>query len=208
MKKYVMKRRMAVVFAVAASIALVGCMGKVKYPTYYTLNLPPAPDPPPQEGSRASLAIREFRSPSYLRQGPIVYRTSPEQIGFYEYHRWAVDPRELVTNAVADHLRARGNYAQVRMYDGHSDVDYVLSGRLEKLEELDYDGGVKVEVAISTQMTRVATGETVWTNEVSEVGTVAERNVPAVVSEMDRTLDRAIEKLLIPLPASVTTKGN
>ncbi len=204
-----MKRhRIAVLITLAASLASVGCMGKVKYPSYYTLNLPPAPDPPAQEGVRASLAIREFRSPGYLRQGAIVYKTSPEQLGFYQYHRWAVDPRELVTTAVADHLRASGSYSQVKTYDGHSDVDYVVSGRLEKLDEVDYEGGVKVEVAISAQMTKLATGETVWTNEVSEVGTVAERNVPAVVAEMNRTMDRAIEKLLTPPPAAVPAKGN
>jgi uncharacterized lipoprotein YmbA len=52
----------------------------------------------------------------WLRNGAIVYKTSPEQIGFYNYQRWATDPRELVTNAVADHLRASGNFTQVKPY--------------------------------------------------------------------------------------------
>ena len=89
----------------------------------------------------------------------------------------------------------------------------MLSGRLERLEEIDYAGGVKVEVAISAQMTNLATGLTVWTNAVSEVGDVNRRDVPAVVSEMNRTMERAIEKLLTPVPAglatgSTATKGN
>jgi len=204
----VKKCLMAALFMIAASIALVGCMGKVKYPSYYTLNVPPPPDPPAQEGVRASVAVREFRSPTYLRQGPIVYRPSAEQIGFYNYHRWAVDPREFVTTAVADRLRASGNFAHVSIYDGHSDADYILSGRLEKLEEVDYEGGVKVEVAIFAQMTKLSTGATVWTNEVSETGAVARRDVPAVVSEMNHAMDRAIAKLLTPLPPTVIAKGN
>jgi ABC-type uncharacterized transport system auxiliary subunit len=202
------KRLLAVLFMIAVSIALVGCMGKVKYPNYYTLNVPPPPDPPAQEGVRASLAIREFRSPTYLRQGAIVYRPSAEQIGFYNYHRWAVDPRDFVTTAVANRLRASGNFARVSIYDGHSDADYILSGRLEKLEEVDYEGGVKVEVSIFAQMTRLSTGATVWTNEVSEKGAVARRDVPAVVSEMNQAMDRAIAKLLTPLPPTVIAKGN
>jgi ABC-type uncharacterized transport system auxiliary subunit len=196
----------AVCFVLAALATLVGCGGAAKYPNYYTLHVPPPPDPPAQEGVRASLAVREFRSPSYLRQGAIVYKTSPEQIGFYNYHRWAVDPREFVTNAVAERLRASGNFTQVKLYDGHSDIDYVLSGRLEKLEEVDYGGAVKTEVAISAQMTSLATGATVWTNEVSEVGTVGKRDVPAVVAEMNATMGRAIEKLLTP--ANVAMKKN
>ena len=194
-----------ILFAMAITITLAGCGGAVKYPNYYTLHVPPPPDPPMAPGVHASLAVREFREPSYIREGAIVYKTSPEQIGFYNYHRWAVDPREFVTNAVEDRLSASGNFARVTLYDGHSDIDFVLGGSLEKLEEIDYDGGVKVEVAISAQMVRLSTGETVWTNSVSEFGTVTQRDVPAIVAEMNRTMDRAIQKLLTPAPA-VTTK--
>jgi uncharacterized lipoprotein YmbA len=203
-----MKNRLiAISFTLAALIALASCGGAMKYPNYYTLHVPPPPDPPAQESVRASLAVREFRSPTYLHQGAIVYKTSPEQIGFYNYHRWAVDPREVVTNAVTERLRASGNFKQVKPYDGRSDVDYVLSGRIEKLEEVDYEGGVKVEVAITAQMTNLTTGAAVWTNTIDEVGTVGQREVPAVVSEMNRTLELAIEKLLTPPPATLAMKG-
>ena len=195
------KHLIAVCFVLAALAMLLGCGGAVKYPNYYTLNIQPPTDPPVQEGVHTSLAVREFKSPTYLREGAIVYKTSPEQIGFYNYHRWAVDPREFVTNAVAENLRASGHFAQVKLYDGRSDVNYVLSGRLEKLEEIDYDGGVKVEVGISAQMTSLSTGATVWTKDVSEVGSVGQRDVPAVVAAMNKTMDRAIEKLLTPTPS-------
>jgi ABC-type uncharacterized transport system auxiliary subunit len=209
MMKVDMKRHLTGVgFALAVLMVLAGCGRPVKYPNYYTLHLPPPPDPPAPESVRATLAIREFRSPVYLRQGAIVYKASPEQLGFYNYHRWAVDPREFLTNAVADHLRASGNFSLVKLYDGRPDVDYVLSGRLEELEEIDYEGGVKVQVAVSAQMVNLATGATVWTNSVSEVGTVSQRGVPAVVSAMNGTMGRAIEKLLTPVPAPVPVKAN
>src|SRR4029077_16639150 len=134
------KKLIASSFGVMALIALAGCGGAVKYPNYYALHIPPPPDPPAQEGVRVSLAVREFRSPAYLHQGAIVYKPSPKQIGFYNYHRWAADPREVVTNAVTDRLRASGKFTQVKPYDGRSDVDYVLSGRIERLEEVDYEG--------------------------------------------------------------------
>jgi ABC-type uncharacterized transport system auxiliary subunit len=203
----VKKKLIAISFVLTALIVLAGCGGAAKYPNYYTLHVPPPPDPPVQEGVHASLAVREFRSPTYLHQGTIVYKTSPEQIGFYNYHRWGVDPRDVVTNAVTERLRASGNFTQVKVYDGRSDVDYVLSGRIEKLEEVDYEGGVKVEVAITARMTILATGAVVWTNTVDEIGTVGQRDVPAVVSEMNRTMERAIEKLLTPPPAGSAVKG-
>jgi len=194
-----------IVLSLAALVILSGCGGKVRYPNYYTLNLPAPPDPPASENAHATVAIREFRAPAYLRQGTIVYKPSPEQIGFYAYHRWAIDPCEFVTNSVIERLRASGHFAHVKAYDGRPGIEYVLSGRLDKLEEVDYDGAVKVEVAISAQMTNLATGATVWTNAVSEVGEVNKRDVPTVVSGMNRTMERAINKLLSPIPADVAT---
>jgi ABC-type uncharacterized transport system auxiliary subunit len=198
-----MKMRLIAISSVlTALIILAGCGGAVKYPKYYTMDVPPPPDPPAQGNIRATLAVREFRSPEYLHQGAIVYKTSPEQIGLYNYHRWVTDPRELVTDAVVDRLRASGNFTQVKPYDGRSDIDYVLSGRLEKLEEIDYEGGVKVEVAISAQMVQLSTGSAVWTNSVDEMGQVDKRGVPAVVSAMNRMMEKAIEKLLTPGPTA------
>ena len=201
-----MSRRLAaVLITLTMSMFMIGCLGKVKYPTYYTLNLPPAPDPPMQAGVRPSIAVRQFRSADYLRQGAIAYRPSPEQVGFYNYQRWAVDPREFVTHAMVDRLRASGRFATVKIYDGRSDVDLVLAGRLEKLDEVDYEGGVKVEVALSAQMTDLRSGKTVWANDASEMAAVDKRTVPAVVAEMSHAMAGAIEKLLASLPVSATT---
>ncbi|MBV8052465.1 MAG: membrane integrity-associated transporter subunit PqiC [Acidobacteriaceae bacterium] len=198
------KNYIALALTLAVLPALAGC-GRVKPTRYYTLNLPSPPDPPAPDSVHTSIAVREFQSPVYLRQGPIVYRTTPEEIGFYEYHRWAADPRLITTNSVLDHLRASGNFSLVSMYDGHSDMDYVLTGKLEKLEEIDYDGGVKVQVAVSAQITRTGTGATVWSNAVSEVGTVSQRNVPGIVSQMNHTMDTAIDKLLSTIPAPLAS---
>ena len=199
-----MKKRLAMtVVAILAFVILASCAGKVGRSNYYTLNLPAPPDPPAAENAHTTVAVREFRAPAYLRQGAIVYKPSPEQIGFYAYHRWAVDPCDFVTDSIIDRLGATGTFSRVKHYDGQPDADYVVSGRLEKLEEIDYEGGVKVEVAVSAQMTKLDTGTIVWSKAVSEVGVVNQHNVPTVVSEMSRTMERAIEKLLTPTPGTL-----
>jgi hypothetical protein len=68
MKKY---RRAFLAAIMILSVLLSGCLGgKIKYPTYYTLNLPAPVDPPPKGSSLPSIAVRDFRAPTYLRQGP------------------------------------------------------------------------------------------------------------------------------------------
>jgi len=198
------RRLTASIATLTISACLIDCAGGARFPAYYTLHVPPAADVPSAAASRPSLAVREFRSPEYLHQGAIVYRTSPEQVGFYQYHRWAVDPREFVTNAIIDRLRATGRFAEVSAYDGRSDVDFVLSGRIERLEEVDYEGGVEVEVALSAQITDPRAGKTVWANAASESARVDKRSVPAVVAEMSEVMDRTIQKLAASL--SVPTK--
>jgi ABC-type uncharacterized transport system auxiliary subunit len=199
-----MKRSLAIAVVVLSTIAvLTGCAGRVGRTNYYALNLPAPPDPPVADGAHTTLEIREFTAPAYLRRGAIVYKTSPELVGFYAYHRWAIDPCEFVTDSIIARLGATGTFSHVKHYDGQSDADYVVSGRLEKLEEIDYEGGVRVEVAVSAQMTKLDTGTIVWSKAVSEVGEVKQHDVPTVVSEMSNTMERAIEKLLTPVPAVV-----
>jgi ABC-type uncharacterized transport system auxiliary subunit len=200
-----MKRNLAmIVVALSTIVVLAGCAGKVGHANYYTLNLPAPPDPPAAENVHTTVAIREFTAPAYLRRGAIVYKTSPELVGFYAYHRWAIDPCEFVTESIIDRLGATGTFSRVKRYDGQPDADYVVSGRLEKLEEIDYEGGVKVEVAVSAQMIRLETGTIVWSKAVSEIGVVNQHDVPTVVSEMSHTMERAIEKLLTPVPGTLT----
>ena len=193
-----------IIVALSAIVSLAGCAGKVGRANYYTLNLPAPPDPPVAENAHTTLAIREFTAPAYLRRGAIVYKPSPELVGFYAYHRWAIDPCEFVTDSIIDRLGATGTFSRVKHYDGQPDADYVVSGRLEKLEEIDYEGGVKVEVAVSAQMIRLETGTIVWSKAVSEVGVVNQHDVPTVVSEMSHTMERAIEKLLTPVPRTLS----
>jgi ABC-type uncharacterized transport system auxiliary subunit len=199
-----MKTSLAMTLVAVSTIAvLAGCAGKVGRTNYYTLNLPAPPDPPAAESAHTTVAIREFRAPAYLKQGAIVYKPSPEQIGFYAYHRWAIDPCAFVTDSIIARLGAAGTFFRVKHYDGQPDADYLVTGRLEKLEEIDYEGGVGVEVAVSAQMTKLDTGTIVWSKAVSEVGEVKQHDIPTVVSEMSITMERAIEKLLTPVPVAL-----
>jgi hypothetical protein len=72
-------------------------------------------------------------------------------IGFRNYQRWAIDPREFVTNAIVDPLRATGKFAIVQVYNRSSDVNFILTGRPEKLEEVDYGGTVRVQATAAVQ---------------------------------------------------------
>ena len=122
-----------------AVLLMTGCAGNVHYPDYYQLSIAPSEDPPANAAHKLSaVAVQRFETPAYLRQGRIVYRQTPEQIGFYDYHRWAADPGQVVTGAMIDCVRSAGVFSFVEAYDGHENAEYLLRGRLERLDEVDY----------------------------------------------------------------------
>jgi ABC-type uncharacterized transport system auxiliary subunit len=174
-----------------------GCMGKVRYPTYYTLSTAPTIKPDPTTPRwKAAVAVRRFQTPAYLRQGRIVYRESPDQIGFYDFHRWAADPAVTVTTAFIDSLRSANTFTTVAPYDGHDRPDFLITGRLEKLDEIDYGSGVTVEARLSAVLTNLRTGAIVWSGDAAETSIVDKRDVNSVVAQMSRAVQGSINRLM------------
>jgi ABC-type uncharacterized transport system auxiliary subunit len=184
-------------FAVLSAMLMTGCVGKVHYPNYYTLALAPSQEPPSGESQKLpAVAVQRFETPAFLRQGRIVYRESPEQIGFYDYHRWASDPGQVVTTAMIDCLRSSGIFSAVETYDGQEHAPYLLQGRLERLDELDYKSGVQVEVRLSAQLLNTKTGTAVWAGATTKTAQVDERQMRSVVQAMGQATQKGIDQLV------------
>jgi ABC-type uncharacterized transport system auxiliary subunit len=191
------------------ALLMTGCAGKVRYPNYYTLAMAPSKDVPinsvPANDSRQArtLSVRRFETPAYLRQGRIVYRPAPEQIGFYDYHRWASDPGQVITSAVIDSLRSTGLFSSVASYDGQDHADYLLRGRLERLNEVDYNNSIQVEVTLSAELANTRTGASVWSGSVTKTANVTARNIGSVVTAMSRASQDCVSQLVADMEQRV-----
>jgi cholesterol transport system auxiliary component len=175
-------------------VILAGC-AKVRFPDYYVLNLPNPVFAPRVSGLiSGSVAVREFRAPQYLRQGAIVYRPDSEQITFYNYHRWAVDPRQSVTAAIV--LGLKQVFESAELYDGRTSAEFLLTGSLDHLEEVDNEHSVSVEVGISAKLQNVKTGNVLWSDTSVKTSEVNQRSLPAVVAEMSHDLSEAATQLV------------
>jgi ABC-type uncharacterized transport system auxiliary subunit len=198
-------KKLVAATACALMLLVSGCMGKVRYPTYYTLSAAPAMKPDPATSHwKAAVAVRRFETPMYLRQGRIVYREAPTQIGFYEYHRWAADPGATVTTAFIESLRSANAFSTIAPYDGRDRPDYLIDGRLEKLDEVDYGSGVKVEAKLSAVLTNLRTGAIVWSGNAEETSNVDKRDVNSVVAEMSRAVQTNIDRLVANMEQQIS----
>jgi len=169
--------------------------GRAPATTYYKLNIPPAPAPAGLSAP-ASLRIEPFRVSSFLRQDRIVYCPSPVQVGYYEYHRWAEPPNDSVTKALAEQLRGRRIFQYVEVSAGGQRVDYVLKGRIERLQEVDYRGPLRVEVSISAELEDPERGQVIWSTTASSESAVAQSDVGSIVAAMGRASQQSINRLM------------
>ena len=190
------KKMLSLATVCTLALFISGC-GRVKYPSYYTLSIAPELKPDVSPTTRAAtVAVRQFETPAYLRQGRIVYSQNPGEIGFYEYRRWAVDPGAAVTTAVVESLRSGRLFSTVAPYDGHDRSDFLMTGRLEKLDEIDYGGEVRVEAKLSAELTNLHTGSIVWTGDAAQTVSVERRDVNSVVAKMSHALQESMGQLL------------
>ena len=120
------------ILAIAAAVALAAC-GSVRYPAHYVLEVAPAP--PAAALPRSALGplmVRELACPPHLCDGRVVYREEPHRIGFYDYHRWAIDPRTALTRLLTDRIRASSLFESVTGGGSTSKAAYLLRGEIER----------------------------------------------------------------------------
>ena len=201
-------KRLMTASLISTALIMCGCGGKVRYPNYYTLAVAPTKQPALSVAHQsATVAVRRFDTPGYLRQGRIVYRTTPEQVGFYNYHRWASDPGLVVTTGVIDSLRSTNLFSVVEPYAGQEHPDYLLRGRLERLDEVDYSNGVQAEVKLSAELVNVRTGASVWAGAVTKTSNVSARDVNSVVVAMSQAVQAGIDQLVADMEKQLSDKA-
>ena len=118
------------------------------------------------------------------------------EVGFYEYHRWAEPPNDTVTKALADQLMRRRVFQSVEISDGGEKADYVLRGSIDRLQEVDYTGAVRVQVSISAELEDPVRQQKIWSSAASSECVVAKSDVQAVVAAMGQASQQSIGRLM------------
>src|SRR5262249_29813003 len=171
-----------------------GWGGAIPKTHYYVLDIP-APEPQKRDPAPYMVTITPFRAPDQLEQDHIVYRPSPVEIDFYNYHRWAQRPASVLTQALVERLRSQSLFASVFPFDGRTKADYMIRPRLERLDEVDSPGNVSVRVEMSVDVVDLKTSRSVWSGSASHHGRVEQGEVKAVVAEMSLGVEDCLAQI-------------
>jgi ABC-type uncharacterized transport system auxiliary subunit len=183
-----------------------GC-GAARPSKFYQLTVPSenasGADPAPYA---VTLVLGPITTLHLYRDDRIVYTSSGEVMGTYEYRRWAEPPTEMINDVVLRELQRSGRYE--RIYSLGSDVhgDYVLRGRLYDFREVD-GNGLSARVAFDFELRDSRTGTTVWNHSYSHDEPVNEKDVSAVVAAMDRNVQNGLSEVLEGLDKYFSTRS-
>ena len=163
---------------------------------YYQLTIPsdkpsgvdPAPYP-------VTLLLGSITTSHLYRDDHIVYTSNGEEMGTYEYRRWAEPPTEMINDVLLRELLRSGRYEHI--YSLRSDVhaDYVLRGRLYDFQEMD-GNGLSARVAFDFELRDSKTGAIVWSHSYTHDEPANGKDVSAVVAAINRNVQSGLSEVL------------
>jgi ABC-type uncharacterized transport system auxiliary subunit len=163
-----------------------GC-GAARPSKYYQLTVPgdlsSAADP---NAFPVTVLVGPLLSSHLYREDRIVYSASGQNMGTYEYQRWAQPPTEMLEEVLFRELRASGRYRAVSALRSNAQGDYVVRGRLYDFKEISGNPMV-ARVAVEFELRDAKTAATVWSHYYAHDEPVSGKDISAVVAALDRS---------------------
>ncbi len=188
--------RRSLIIAVALMLGLLSGCGAARPSKYYQLTVPT--DPGAVEKADAvpvTLLLGQLMTSHLYREDRIVYGNGPEQMGTYEFQRWAEPPAEMIQEVLLRELRASGRYRAVYYRRSNMQGDFALRGRLYDFKELT-GGQMSARVTLELEMRDLKNGATVWTHYYTHDEPASGKDVPAVVAALDKNVQRGVKEVV------------
>ncbi|MGA2373563.1 MAG: ABC-type transport auxiliary lipoprotein family protein [Candidatus Korobacteraceae bacterium] len=174
------------------ALGLTGC-GAGRPIRYYTIQLPPAPTRSTNTYP-VSLLVSSISGPGIYQDTPIAYRIGTNEIGTYQFSRWAEPPVEMLKSKLIRVLDASGDYQSVASLGSASDGQFVVRGKLYDFEEVD-SASIAGLVSMEFELYDRKSGKVVWSHFYSQSQPVQGKEISAVVTALDVNLDRGLKEV-------------
>jgi len=183
---------MKVTHAIAAALVATTALGcslfrATPHIRYYTLTLTGAPATPLD----APVTVVGFTADEPYATARTAYRSSPYRLDYYNYHRWAADPRNLLRATVRDYFE-RG-----AARDG---LPYELEGNIRRFEEVDGPAGWQGALTLDIKVARG--GAIVLQRTYAETEPAEAKNPEAVAAALSRALQRVLDHVAADVAAA------
>ncbi len=188
--------RMGLITAVALMVGWLSGCGSTRPAKYYQLTVPTdAGAVEKVDAVPVTLLLGELMTSHLYREDRIVYGNGPEQLGTYEFQRWAEPPTEMIQEVLLRELRASGHYRAVHIRRSNVQGDFALRGRLYDFKEVS-GGQISARVTLELEMRDLKNGATVWTHYYTHDEPASGKDVPAIVAALDKNVQRGVKEIV------------
>jgi ABC-type uncharacterized transport system auxiliary subunit len=142
-----------------------------------------------------TLLIGGLMTSHLYREDRIVFGNGPEQLGTYEFQRWAEPPTEMIQEVLLRELRATGHYRAVHVRRSNMPGDFAIRGRLYDFKEVD-GSATSTRVTLELEMRDLKTGATVWNHYYTHDEPASGKDVPAIVAALDKNVQRGMKEVV------------
>jgi ABC-type uncharacterized transport system auxiliary subunit len=118
------------------ALVLAGC-GKPPVTVYKHLLEYPSPETPRRAQVPTGIKVELFSVAQAYNSPAMVYRPASHQSEAYRYHRWRVNPGQMVTDFLLRDLRHAGLFKAVFSYDNTGKTRFQLEGAVEEFQEVN-----------------------------------------------------------------------
>lgn len=159
---------------------------------YYQLTMPESPAAPAANANPfpVTLLLGPITASHLYKEDPIVYSTSGQSMGTYQYHRWAEPPTEMITAVLRHTLRTAGEFRGIYTLRSNARGDFMVRGQLTDFKEVS-ENGVVARLTLELEMRDMKTGAMVWSHFYTHDEPVTVKEVAAVVDALDKNVQRA-----------------
>jgi cholesterol transport system auxiliary component len=184
---------------ITAMVLIVGLLsgcGSARPAKYYQLTVPAdAGSVEKADAIPVRLQVGALMTSHLYREDRIVYGNGPEQLGTYEFQRWAEPPTEMIQEILLRELRATGHYRAVHVRRSNIPGDFAIRGHLYDFKEVE-GSGISTRVTLEMEMRDLKTGATVWNHYYTHDEPASEKDVPAIVAALDKNVQRAVKEVV------------
>ena len=153
---------------------------------------------------KETLRIKTFDADKAYKKYNLVYRTSYEEMFYYNTHFWASRPSDMITDLVANHFSKQQVFSDI-IVSMDKKPKYVLTGRILALDEVIEDEKSYARVAIIFELKDYKTADVVLAHSfdrrkeaegkkpvdvVRAMSEIIESEIEVFISKIRETLDR------------------
>lgn len=188
--------RRGLIAAAALMVGLLSGCGATRPAKYYQLTVPTEPAAVERgEAVPVTLLLGAIMTSHLYREDRIVYGSGAEQLGTYEYQRWAEPPTEMIQEVLLRELRASGRYRAVHYRRSNMQGDFALRGHLYDFKEVTA-GQMSARVTLELEMRDLKNGATVWTHYYTHDEPTSGKDVPALVAALDKNVQLGVKEVV------------